>query len=183
MRLPRRSAAARRADRRGGGRERPVKLGTRGRYAVMAMAELALRTGAAGEDRPVTLAEIAARQDISQSYLEQLFGRLRRAGLVRSARGPGGGYRLARPAAELRIADIVIAVDENLRATRCPPDARAGCMKDAQRCLTHDLWDELGTHIHHFLSAVSLEDVCARRVLGLSGRLHGRRGVAGQAAE
>ena len=148
-----------------------MKLGTRGRYAVMAMADLALRTGGTDECRPVTVAEIAARQDISQSYLEQLFGRLRRAGLVRSARGPGGGYRLARPAAELRIADIVVAVDENLRATRCPPESGRGCMKDASRCVTHDLWDELGIHIHHFLNAVSLEDVCARRVPGMSGRL------------
>ncbi len=161
-----------------------MKLGTRGRYAVMAMAELAMRSGGAGEARPVTLAEIAARQEISHSYLEQLFGRLRRAGLVRSARGPGGGYRLARPAAELRIADIVVAVDENLRATRCPPGSGKGCMKDAKRCVTHDLWDELGIHIHGFLSAVSLEDVCARRVLGMSDRLSGvERGQMVQAAE
>ena len=161
-----------------------MKLGTRGRYAVMAMAELAMRTGGASEAQPVTLAEIAARQEISQSYLEQLFGRLRRAGLVRSARGPGGGYRLARPAAELMIADIVVAVDENLRATRCPPGSGKGCMKDAKRCVTHDLWDELGIHIHHFLDAVSLEDVCARRVLGMSGRLTGgSRGLVEQAAE
>ncbi len=161
-----------------------MRLGTRGRYAVMAMAELALCTGGTGEARPVTLAEIATRQDISQSYLEQLFGRLRRAGLVLSARGPGGGYRLARPAAELRIVDIVVAVDENLRATRCPPDSGRGCMKDASRCVTHDLWDELGIHIHGFLSAVSLEDVCARRVLGMSDRLSGgTRGLMEQAAE
>ena len=161
-----------------------MKLGTKGRYAVMAMAELALRTGGSSEAQPVTLAEIAARQEISQSYLEQLFGRLRRAGLVRSARGPGGGYRLARPPAELRIADIVVAVDESLRATRCPPGSGKGCMKEANRCVTHDLWDELGIHIHDFLNAVSLEDVCARRVLGMSGRLSGdRRGLAEQAAE
>ena len=161
-----------------------MKLGTKGRYAVMAMAELALRTGGSSEAPPVTLAEIAARQEISQSYLEQLFGRLRRAGLVRSARGPGGGYRLARPPAELRIADIVVAVDENLRATRCPPGSGKGCMKEANRCVTHDLWDELGIHIHDFLNAVSLEDVCARRVLGMSGRLSGgKRGLAEQAAE
>ena len=161
-----------------------MKLGTKGRYAVMAMAELAIRSGGASEAQPVTLAEIAARQDISQSYLEQLFGRLRRAGLVRSARGPGGGYRLARPAAELRIADIVVAVDENLRATRCPPGSGKGCMKDESRCVTHDLWDELGAHIHLFLSAVSLEDVCAGRVLGMSGRLSGGgRAIVEQAAE
>jgi Rrf2 family iron-sulfur cluster assembly transcriptional regulator len=139
---------------------------------------------AQGEAEPVALAEIAARQEISQSYLEQLFGRLRRAGLVRSARGPGGGYRLARPAAELWIADIVVAVDENLRATRCPPNSGKGCMKDAKRCVTHDLWEELGIHIHHFLDSVSLEDVCARRVIGTSGRLTGGDpGLMGQAAE
>ncbi len=161
-----------------------MKLGTRGRYAVMAMTELAMRTGGAGDAQPVTLAEIAAGQEISHSYLEQLFGRLRRAGLVRSARGPGGGYRLARPAAELMIADIVVAVDENLRATRCPPGTGKGCMKDAKRCVTHDLWEELGIHIHGFLSAVSLEDVCARRVLGMSDRLSGGgRGLMEQAAE
>ena len=161
-----------------------MKLGTKGRYAVMAMAELAMRAGGAGEARPVTLAEIAARQEISQSYLEQLFARLRRAGLVRSVRGPGGGYRLARPPAELRIADIVVAVDENLRATRCPPDARSGCMKDARRCVTHDLWEELGAHIYFFLCSVSLEDVCARRVVGMSDRLAGgERRLAEQAAE
>lgn len=150
----------------------------------MAMAELAMRTGGASEAEPVTLAEIAARQDISQSYLEQLFGRLRRAGLVRSARGPGGGYRLARPAAELTIADIVLAVDENLRATRCPPGSGKGCMRDERRCVTHDLWEELGTHIRDFLDAVSLEDVCARRLPGMSGRLSGGgRGLMEQAAE
>ena len=161
-----------------------MKLGTKGRYAVMAMTELALRSGGASEARPVTLAEIAAQQEISQSYLEQLFGRLRRAGLVRSARGPGGGYRLARPASELRIADIVVAVDENLRATRCPPGSGKGCMKDEKRCVTHDLWDELGIHIHYFLNSVSLEDVCARRVLGISDRLSGGgHGLTEQAAE
>ena len=80
--------------------------------------------------------------------------------------------------------DIVVAVDENLRATRCPPDSGRGCMKDASRCVTHDLWDELGIHIHGFLSAVSLEDVCARRVLGMSDRLSGGgRGLMEQAAE
>ena len=143
-----------------------------------------MRGGGAGDARPVPLAEIAARQEISLCYLEQLFGRLRRAGLVRSARGPGGGYRLTRPPAELRIADIVVAVDENLRATRCPPASGGGCMQGASRCVTHDLWDELGTHIHLFLSAVSLEDVCARRVLGMSGRLSGdERALAEQAAE
>ena len=153
-----------------------MKLSAKGRYAVMAMTELAIRARRTGDAAPVTLAEIAARQEISLSYLEQLFSRLRRAGLVRSARGPGGGYRLARPPAELRIADIVGAVDENLRATRCSPNTGSGCMAGASRCVTHDLWEELGTHIHLFLSAVSLEDVCARRVLGMSGMLNGQAG-------
>jgi Rrf2 family transcriptional regulator, iron-sulfur cluster assembly transcription factor len=139
-----------------------VKLSTKGRYAVMAMADLA-QCGKAG---PTTLADIAERQEISLSYLEQLFGKLRRAGLVRSVRGPGGGYRLAFPADGIRISDIIHAVDEPIRATRCVPEAATGCMTKRSRCLTHDLWSELGHQIHLYLSSVTLEDVCAGRVLG-----------------
>ncbi|MGZ8364063.1 MAG: Rrf2 family transcriptional regulator, partial [Caulobacteraceae bacterium] len=119
-----------------------MRLSTKGRYAVMAMADLAQQGG----DRAVTLADIAARQNISLSYLEQLFSRLRRKGLVQSARGPGGGYRLARPAADTPVADIVTAVDEPLKVTRCSPGR--GCMPGGTLCLTHDLWDELGLRIH-----------------------------------
>ncbi|MFI4949470.1 MAG: Rrf2 family transcriptional regulator, partial [Caulobacterales bacterium] len=108
-----------------------MRLSTKGRYAVMAMADLARRE--ADPCRAVALAEIAARQEISLSYLEQLFARLRRKGLVRSARGPGGGYRLARAPAETSIAEIVLAVDEPLRATRCSAQGK-GCMLKGERC-------------------------------------------------
>lgn len=145
-----------------------MKLSTKGRYAVMAMVDLASR----GVERPVSLAEIAGRQDISLSYLEQLFAKLRRHGLVRSVRGPGGGYRLAHSAEGTRIADIIIAVDEPVHATRCRPGSAKGCTGSGGRCLTHDLWEELGNQIHLFLSTVSLKDVCERRVLGTSGTLH-----------
>ena len=130
-----------------------MKLSTKGRYAVMAMADLA---GHDGESRAVPLAEIAARQEISLSYLEQLFAKLRRRGLVKSVRGPGGGYRLSRPPAKLRVADIILAVDEPIRATRCMPGSPKGCMGTSSRCVTHDLWEELGQQIHVFLSSISL---------------------------
>ena len=140
-----------------------MKLSTKGRYAVMAMADLASRDGAA---KPVSLSDIAGRQDISLSYLEQLFAKLRKGGLVVSARGPGGGYRLSRPAGELRVADIILAVDEPMTTTRCKPGSAKGCTGTASRCLTHDLWEELGRQIHIFLSTVTLADVVERRVLG-----------------
>ena len=140
-----------------------MRLSTKGRYAVMAMADLAGHEGAA---RAVPLAEIARRQEISLSYLEQLFAKLRRQGLVRSVRGPGGGYRLSRPAAEVRMADIILAVDEPIRATRCLPGSAKGCTGTTMRCVAHDLWEELGQQIHVFLSSISLADVVERRVLG-----------------
>lgn len=140
-----------------------MKLSSKGRYAVMAVADLC----AHGGGQPVSLAAIAARQEISHSYLEQLFARLRRAGVVESVRGPGGGYRLARSAQETRVADIVLAVDELIDATRCR-GAREGCTPGVGRCLTHDLWDELSRQIYLFLSGVSIEDVVEGRVLGRS---------------
>jgi Rrf2 family iron-sulfur cluster assembly transcriptional regulator len=145
-----------------------MRLSTKGRYAVMAMADLARR-----QDEPcraVALAEIASRQEISLSYLEQLFARLRRKGLVQSARGPGGGYRLSRAAAETTIADIVHAVDEPIRATRCAVEGK-GCMLKGERCLTHDLWEHLGDRIEDYLASVSLADV-------ISGRLRASRQAA-----
>ncbi len=142
-----------------------MRLSTKGRYAVMAMADLATHSFG----KPVSLAAIAARQEISLSYLEQLFGKLRKGSLVKSVRGPGGGYLLSRPAAETRIADIIIAVDEAIATTRCKPGSPKGCRSDESRCLTHDLWQELGNQIHLYLSSVSLEDVVLRRVLGTSG--------------
>ncbi|MDB5456162.1 MAG: Rrf2 family transcriptional regulator [Caulobacter sp.] len=142
-----------------------MRLSTKGRYAVMAMTDLARRQDEA-EGRAVALAEIAARQQISLSYLEQLFARLRRKGLVKSARGPGGGYRLALAASETHIADIVLAVDEPLRATRCglTKGGPKGCMAGGERCLTHDLWEEMGRQIHGYLASVSLADVLAGRL-------------------
>ena len=138
-----------------------MRLSTKGRYAVMAMADLARRQCDA--ERAVALAEIAARQEISLSYLEQLFARLRRKGLVTSARGPGGGYRLTRTADETTIAEIVHAVDEPLRATRCASKGK-GCMLKGERCLTHDLWEDLGERIEDYLASVSLADVIGGRL-------------------
>lgn len=141
-----------------------MKLTTKGRYAVMAMADLAAHS----RGQPVALAEIAERQEISLSYLEQLFAKLRQGGLVKSVRGPGGGYVLAHGADRTRISDIILAVDEPIKTTRCEVGSPKGCTGTSDRCLTHDLWDELGRQIHLFLSAVSLADVIDRRVLGTS---------------
>jgi Rrf2 family iron-sulfur cluster assembly transcriptional regulator len=141
-----------------------VKLSTKGRYAVMAMADLAHHS----KGKPIPLAEVADRQEISLSYLEQLFGKLRKGGLVSSVRGPGGGYRLARSPDEMRVADIIMAVDEPIKATRCTPGSPTGCHSDRGRCLTHDLWEELGNQIYLYLNSVSLGDVCDRRILGSS---------------
>ena len=138
-----------------------MRLSTKGRYAVMAMADLARRQSDAV--RAVALADIATRQEISLSYLEQLFARLRRKGLVQSSRGPGGGYRLAREATQTSIADIVHAVDEPLRATRCAERGK-GCMLKGERGLTHDLWADLGDRIEDYLGSVSLADVVSGRL-------------------
>lgn len=132
----------------------------------MALADLACES----KGQPVALADIAARQEISLSYLEQLFGKLRKGDQVRSVRGPGGGYLLARPASQMRIADIILAVDEPIKATLCKPGSSAGCRTDRSRCVTHDLWEELGNQIYLFLSTISLEDVIEKRVLGRSGQ-------------
>jgi Rrf2 family transcriptional regulator, iron-sulfur cluster assembly transcription factor len=148
-----------------------MRLTTKGRYAVMALVDLAKHES--GD--PVALAEIAERQQISLSYLEQLFAKLRGAGMVKSVRGPGGGYLLAHGADGTRISDIILAVDEPIRATRCTPGAPTGCSGSKSRCLTHDLWEELGNQIHLYLSSVTLADVCERRVLGRSGALHRER--------
>jgi Rrf2 family iron-sulfur cluster assembly transcriptional regulator len=136
----------------------------------MAMVDLATHA----DGKPIALADVAERQEISLSYLEQLFGKLRRGGLVKSVRGPGGGYLLARTSAETRIADIILAVDEPIKATRCTPGSPAGCKSNKSRCLTHDLWEELGNKIFLYLNSVSLADVVERRVLGTSGEVYRR---------
>ncbi len=153
-----------------------MRLSTKGRYAVMAMADLASQ----GNGKPVALADIATRQEISLSYLEQLFGKLRKGALVKSVRGPGGGYRLARPGSDIRVSDIILAVDEPIQATRCAPGTPAGCHNNKGRCLTHDLWEELSNQIYLYLSSVTLEEVVQRRVLGTSGMFHGSQGAAAQ---
>lgn len=130
----------------------------------MAMVDLAKYS----DKKPITLSEIATRQEISLSYLEQLFSKLRRAGLVKSVRGPGGGYKLAFGTQSIRISDVIHAVDEQIKVTRCDPDSRKRCLSKHTRCLTHDLWDELGHQIDLFLSSVTLDDVCEGRVLDTS---------------
>ena len=146
-----------------------MRLSTKGRYAVMAMVDIA----ANANGNPISLADVADRQEISQSYLEQLFAKLRRAGLVKSVRGPGGGYLLAHSAGETRIADIILSVDEHIKVTRCSPGS-PGCTSKNSRCLTHDLWQELGDKIRLYLNSISLEDVVDDRILGSSGESHRR---------
>ena len=133
-----------------------MRLTTKGRFAVTAMVDLALRQNRG----PVTLAAISERQHISLSYLEQLFGKLRRASLVSSTRGPGGGYNLAQAPASISVADIVSAVDEPLDATQC--GGKENCHDD-RRCMTHDLWATLNEKMHEYLSSVTLADLVAHQ--------------------
>ncbi|HEX7775397.1 MAG TPA: Rrf2 family transcriptional regulator [Parvibaculum sp.] len=156
-----------------------MKLTTKGRYAVMAMADLARH----GSGKPVALADIAERQEISLSYLEQLFAKLRRGDLVKSVRGPGGGYLLARIADEIRISDVILAVDEPIKATRCELGSPKGCMgNSSSRCITHDLWEELSHQIQVFLSSVSLGDVIDGRVAATAADLKAGKQITATAA-
>jgi Rrf2 family iron-sulfur cluster assembly transcriptional regulator len=129
-----------------------MRLTTKGRYAVTAMLDLAIHY----QDGPISLADISERQGISLSYLEQLFTKLRRTGLVKSTRGPGGGYALSRPAHEIAVAEVITAVDEKVDTTRC--GGLSNC-QDEERCLTHDLWVNLSNQIYDFLSNISLGDL------------------------
>ncbi|MEO5340368.1 MAG: Rrf2 family transcriptional regulator [Magnetococcus sp. MYC-9] len=135
-----------------------MKLTTRGRYAVTAMLDLSQH----GIQRPTSLADIAQRQEISLSYLEQLFAKLRRQGLVRSVRGPGGGYVLGGDPEAITVADIIRAVDEPIRATSCETGSEQGCRpgtadsKHASRCITHHLWEEMGLYINRYLESIHL---------------------------
>jgi Rrf2 family transcriptional regulator, iron-sulfur cluster assembly transcription factor len=133
-----------------------VRLTTKGRYAVTAMLDLAFHS----QHAPVTLTDIATRQTISLSYLEQLFSRLRRADMVIGVRGPGGGYQLSKPAGEINIADVIKAVDEQLDSTKCGGEANC---QDHKACLTHDLWMGLSEQIHDYLSGISLGDLLERK--------------------
>lgn len=133
-----------------------MRLTTKGRYAVTAMLDLALHHGSG----PITLADIAQRQGISLSYLEQLFARLRKRCLVSSVRGPGGGYTLGREAADIFVAQVISAVDENVDTTRC---GGAHNCQDNQQCLTHDLWQDLSNRIYEYLNQISLQDLMNRQ--------------------
>ena len=133
-----------------------MRLTTKGRYAVTAMLDLALHYGKGH----ITLADISQRQGISLSYLEQLFSKLRKQGLVDSTRGPGGGYRLSRDSTEIAVADVITAVDEKVETTRC--GGLSNCQDDEQ-CLTHDLWTELSAQIHEFLMGISLGQLVERQ--------------------
>lgn len=132
-----------------------MRLSTKGRYAVTAMLDLAVHR----DKGPITLAEISRCQGISLSYLEQLFARLRREGLVEGVRGPGGGYRLAKPPIDITIADIITAVDEKVDTTLC--EGARNC-QEGRRCLTHDLWDSLSRQIFNYLASINLAEFLAR---------------------
>jgi len=135
-----------------------MKLTTKGRYAVTAMLDLSLHD----DNGPVSLVEISERQDISLSYLEQLFSKLRRKELVTSMRGPGGGYSLSRNPKDIAISSIIMAVDENLDVTNCG-NASGGCNEKNQRCLTHNLWMDLSNRIQSFLDDISLQDMMDKK--------------------
>jgi Rrf2 family transcriptional regulator, iron-sulfur cluster assembly transcription factor len=153
-----------------------MKLTTKGRYAVTAMLDLALHA-----DRgPVSLADISQRQGISLSYLEQLFARLRQAELVKSVRGPGGGYKLVGDTADVSVAQVVDAVSESLDATRC--EGKGNC-HDGEVCLTHSIWEDLSTQIHQFLQAISLADLVARNEIQVVRERQDKRLAAGYKTE
>lgn len=133
-----------------------MRLTTKGRYAVTAMLDLSINA----RNGPVTLSDIAERQDISLSYLEQLFAKLRKQALVKSVRGPGGGYRLGRADNEIHVAEIIHAVSESIDSTQC---RGASDCQNGETCLTHHLWEDLSAEIYKFLSNISLADLVARR--------------------
>jgi len=149
---------------------RNMKLTTKGRYAVTAMIDLSLHD----DKGPVSLLEISDRQNISLSYLEQLFSKLRKQGLVQSIRGPGGGYSLSRRPDEIALSNIILAVDEKLDVTSCGNSA-AGCNDDKERCLTHNLWMDLSNRIQSFLDGISLQDMMDKSdVLEVANRQNGQ---------
>ena len=132
-----------------------MKLTTKGRYAVMAMADLASNTDVG----PISLTEISLRQNISLAYLEQIFIKLKNKKLVKSIRGANGGYVLERPASEIKISHIISAVDEEVKMLNCKKNSKKGCNNKSTKCITHYLWDELDQHIHGFFEKVKLQDL------------------------
>ena len=136
-----------------------MKLTTKGRYAVMAMADLASNENL----KPVSLNEIAIRQNISLSYLEQLFLKLKNNHLVKSVRGPHGGYMLGKKAKEIKLSSIISAVDEEVRTLNCKKDSKKGCDGKSIKCITHDLWDDLGKHINFFFENKNLNELVSKQ--------------------
>tara|TARA_Y100001935_G_C16963220_1_gene340441 strand:- start:94 stop:522 length:429 start_codon:yes stop_codon:yes gene_type:complete len=132
-----------------------MKLTTKGRYAVMAMADLAAHQN----NKPVSLTDISLRQNISQSYLEQLFSKLKKEKLVKSVRGPTGGYILEKNPNEISLSNIIFAVDEQVKTLNCKKESKRGCNGKTSKCITHNLWDDLEIHINKFFKKVSLNDV------------------------
>ena len=132
-----------------------MKLTTKGRYAVMAMADLA----SYAEKNPISLNEISLRQNISLSYLEQIFLKLRNKNLVKSVRGSAGGYMLEKPSSEIKISNIISAVDERVKTLNCKRESKKGCNHKSIKCIAHNLWDELDQHIHGFFEKVKLQDL------------------------
>ena len=132
-----------------------MKLTNKGKYAVMAMADLAINA----KDGPVSLAEISSRQNISLAYLEQIFLKLKRNKLVSSSRGAAGGYILERPASEIRLSNIIFAVNEEVKNLNCKKNSKKGCNNKSMKCITHNLWDRLDQHINGFFENVKLQDI------------------------
>jgi Rrf2 family iron-sulfur cluster assembly transcriptional regulator len=144
-----------------------MKLTSKGRYAVMAMADLAKNN----VKKPTSLTEISLRQGISISYLEQLFLKLRKNNLVQSARGPSGGYILSKPPEEIKLLSIMSAVDEQIKTVKCRKESKKGCNGKSIKCITHNLWDELETHINKFFENNTLEDILFKEVRNKSEEL------------
>ena len=136
-----------------------MKLTTKGRYAVMAMADLALYQNG----KPVSLNDISLRQNISLSYLEQLFSKLKNEKLVKSVRGPSGGYVLEKNPKDIKLSNIIFAVDEQVKTLSCKRDSKRGCNGRATKCITHNLWDDLEQHINNFFENVSLNDLLKQK--------------------
>ena len=137
-----------------------MKLTTKGRYAVMAMADLASNS----KEKPISLTEISLRQNISLSYLEQLFLKLKKGSLVKSVRGSSGGYTLVKPASEINLSNIIFAVDETVKTLNCKKESKRGCNHKNIKCITHNLWDDLDRHINSFFEKKKLEDLINKNI-------------------
>ena len=136
-----------------------MKLTTKGRYAVMAMADLA----SFGDKKPISLSEISLRQNISLPYLEQLFAKLKSRNLVKSARGSSGGYALVKPASEIKLSNIIFAVNETVKTLKCKKESKRGCTHKNTKCITHNLWEDLEQHINGFFEKIKLEDLVVKK--------------------